>query len=235
MREALKTRPVNSKLLKPAVPSSKGLVQETSSGPLREKPDKGSSQGQVSRAEPQQTTSLVEQSNAVWYSCELAQEVRDELNSLAEVASYAALTCQQTKPLAEVLLRQVSLQLTKLEEAMPHLQWPSTAEETRMQVSDIRDAARQATETLKDALKTSQPKHGLGKEMCEQPLVDQSGTSFSSVLSPTVVSTSSVLASALGDLVLGMRQALDDIHDVRRCSAACEDQGCEYPLSILEE
>lgn len=234
-REAAKVRPVRQKQQKPAASSSKRLVKETFRTPLQDESDEVSFQGNAGRDQHQQTTLLDQDSTAVWSSCELAQEVREELNSLAEVASYAALTCQQTKPLAEVLRQQVSLQLMKLEEVMPHLQWPSTAEETRMQVSDIRDAARQARDTLQDALKTSQPIHGSREEMCEQSPVRQSTTSFSSTPSLTNVSTSSVLAAALGDLVLGMRQALDDIHKVRRCSAACDDHSCEYPLSILEE
>eukprot|EP00930_Biecheleria_cincta_P031271 TRINITY_DN2170_c1_g3_i1.p1 TRINITY_DN2170_c1_g3~~TRINITY_DN2170_c1_g3_i1.p1 ORF type:complete len:562 (-),score=107.64 TRINITY_DN2170_c1_g3_i1:77-1762(-) len=234
-REAAKVKPLEQKQQNPAAPSSRRLVNETMREPPQDEATQVSLQGNVGRDEAQQTASLGQDSTAVWSSCELAQKVREELKSLAEVASYAALTCHHTKPLAEVLLRQVSLQLMKLEYVTPQLQCPRTVEETRKQVSDIRDAARQARDTLQDALNTSQPKHSSRDELRDQPLAGHSETSFSLTRSPTNVSTSSVLAAALGDLVLGMRQALDDIHKVRRYSVACDDHGCEYPLSILEE
>mmetsp|Transcript_4775 Transcript_4775/g.8474 ORF Transcript_4775/g.8474 Transcript_4775/m.8474 type:complete len:605 (-) Transcript_4775:89-1903(-) len=81
-------------------------------------------------------------------SWELLQTVRAELGSLAEVAGWAALSCKQTQPLAEALLGQVRVELLRLEKLAPRMQLPGTTE----QICEIQLAARQAMETLQEAL-----------------------------------------------------------------------------------
>jgi len=164
---------------------------------------------------------------------ELVQTVRAELGSLAEVAGWAALSCKQTQPLAEALLGQVRRELLCLE------QFAGKLPGTRKQICEIQEATRQAMDILQEALR-ARGRGCIPSEIpcqapssqslrCEEP---QRDCDVSQSPDAPSTSNSAVLAAALGDLVQGMRQALDEIHKVRGTSLEATANQSKFEMSV---
>ncbi|CAE7039617.1 YPTV4 [Symbiodinium natans] len=162
------------------------------------------------------------------------REARRALEALASAALAATLRCSRSQDLTSSLLRRVLAESAELEQLAELLRAPSTASTAsstaltaHARVVEILEEAKEANRLLGQALRA------LGTEgrrwgPCRQPSSDQGLLTTETrreeaveakpgtPTGPEEANARCTVMAALNELVSGMRQALDDIHQMRQ-------------------
>ncbi|CAE7228833.1 YPTV4 [Symbiodinium pilosum] len=162
------------------------------------------------------------------------REARRALEALASAALAATLRCSRSQELTTSLLRRVLAESAELEQLAESLRRPSSAKTAHARVVEILEEAKEANRLLGQALRAfgdGQP-HDQNRSnpgmtdmrRTERPSREGAEASPASkprpISGPEEANARCTVMAALNELVSGMRQALDDIHQLRQDAAS---------------
>jgi len=157
----------------------------------------------------------------------LVREARRALEGLAAAALSATLRCSKSQDLTASLLRRVLAETAELDQLSDRLQQPALAAAARERAHVILDEAKQANRLLAGALQALEDRPRRWGRRARSAATIPTAPGSREVQKPPPPSPGSdegtarcTVMAALNEMVSGMRQALDDIRDLRQHAAS---------------